>query len=191
MTALDAFRRDRGLLSGDDLAEWLAMAGLTEDTWARRVAVGDTDGMPGPLTTASARLPASAPRPVPDPPPLVWMTIEDGCGDAALRVVCGLLGTRARVAVAPGASLADLVAAGAAAGLGARALKASRRRLAAIPVPFIAHVDGSHWVVVHAVRGDEVIVSDPARGAGALARGELEGRWSGWCAVFTDAVQRD
>lgn len=190
MNALEAFRRERGLLAGDDLDAWLAAAGLTEQEWSLRVLTGDTHGLPGALPAAGPQ-PAAAPVALPHPPPHEWVLFPRTCGDAALRLVCRVLAAPAAARLPEEATLAEIVDGAAAAGLCATALKVSRRRLAELPVPWIAHVDGGHWVVVHGAAEDEVVVSDPARGAGKLERGAFEARWSGWCAVFAPVVQSD
>lgn len=190
MNPLEAFRRERGLLSGDDLEAWLEAAGLDEREWCRRVAAGEVAGLPGCVRRRPGAA-AEAPVPMAAPPPQLWMDRQGACGDAALRVVCRVLGAPAEPSLRQEATLVEIVEGAAAAGLHATPLKVSRRRLDELPVPWIAHVDGEHWIVVHRVEGASVIASDPARGAGRLGRGAFEARWSGWCAVFAPFVQSD
>lgn len=193
MNELERFRRDRGLLSADDLAAWLNATGLVPEEWAALVEDGRAGHLPPPAAAAPDGPAPEAPHPTVPLPPHVWMGRRGSCGEAALLVVCRALGVR-RVfresVLARDASLADIVACARSMGLPAAAVKASSRRIGDLPAPWIAHVDGHHWIVVHDVAGHDAVVSDPARGAGRLDRAALERRWSGWAAVFRP-VHRD
>jgi ATP-binding cassette subfamily B protein len=48
-----------------------------------------------------------------------------------------------------------------------------------IKLPFIAHFNGNHFVVVYKVTKDKVWVSDPADGKRAYTKKEFEGKWNG------------
>lgn len=194
--ALEAFRRERGLLAADDLRSWLRLAGLSAEEWAERVLAGRIEDLPEVVATSPHRPPPQAPQPLPageTRPPQVWMRRPGTCADAALRVVCQSRGLTppARQLVEADAGLDRIVAAAAALGLTARAVKASRHRLDELTPPFIAHVDEHHWLVVHRVGSGEVVVSDPARGSGRLGRRQFAARWSGWAAVLEAPVHCD
>lgn len=192
--ALEAFRRRRGLLAADDVEAWLQAAGLDLSELVARIRSGRTEDL-------VAAQPAPQERPAPErpaamqegevAPPQVWMRRPGTCGAAALLVVLRVLRVTppAGPLVGPGASLDEIVSVARELGLPATAAKASRARLEELSRPFVAHVDGVHWIVVHRVEAASVVISDPARGAGRLSRAAFEARWTGWCALFGPAVQ--
>ena len=124
--------------------------------------------------------------------PLVRQIDFADCGVAALAMVCRAFGRKVslpfiRHAAATGqegTSLRGIMRAADEAGLEARALKASKDRLAELQLPAIIHWEGNHWIVLYAVEGDHVRVADPGRGLRRLSRAEVDEKWSGWCATF-------
>lgn len=81
--------------------------------------------------------------------------------------VQGLLRERGQVS-ARGTDLATLARLARELGLSADGYRIAREALPAVPTPFIAHLDGNHFVVVTAVAPDSVMVHDPAYGSDVL-----------------------
>jgi ATP-binding cassette subfamily B protein len=82
-----------------------------------------------------------------------------------------------------GTSLRGLVHAAETLGFSARAVKGSYDVLPRVPLPAVAHLtteDGlGHFVVLHWVGKDRVVLADPARGIQKLDREEFCQRWTG------------
>ncbi|MBB5781586.1 peptidase domain-containing ABC transporter [Nonomuraea jabiensis] len=102
--------------------------------------------------------------------PLRMQLTQTGCGAACLAMLLSALGRRTSVAEArahlpdnaDGASMRDLIQAGAMFGLRLRPFRVPA--LTGLPTPFIAHWEGDHYVVVERIRRGWVDVADPARG---------------------------
>jgi ABC-type bacteriocin/lantibiotic exporter with double-glycine peptidase domain/CRP-like cAMP-binding protein len=132
--------------------------------------------------------------------PHVWQVDEMDCGSACLAMIArhygrGVSLSHIRRAVhtgVDGTSLAGIVAGAKAIGLRARAVKASESRLHELPVPFVAHVDQNHWVVVYDADERRVRIADPARGLRRQSRREFEDRWSAYAAQveYTPALEQ-
>ncbi|MDP9073818.1 MAG: peptidase domain-containing ABC transporter [Actinomycetota bacterium] len=129
--------------------------------------------------------------------PRVLQIDDADCGAAALAMVCRHYHRPVSLAKArevvntglDGSSLQGLARGAADLGLVARAIKASRRNLADMPLPAIIHWKGNHWVVLYDVTDDKVRVADPAYGLRRLPRRELDTKWSGYAVLLapTDA----
>ena len=125
--------------------------------------------------------------------PLIRQLDAMDCGAASLGMVCRHFGravslTYIRQAVGTGydgTSLRGIQRGGEIVGLDVRAVKASRDRLDALPLPAIVHVSGNHWVVLHRVEPDHVRVADPAVGLRRIEREEFLDDWSGFAALPT------
>ena len=119
------------------------------------------------------------------------------CGAAALAMVCRHYGRAVSLArirqltytSTDGTSLRAICRAATELGLAARAVKASAKNLAQMPLPAIVHWEGNHWIVLYDVSPTHVRVADPALGPRKLPRAEFEAKWSGYAALFdyTDA----
>jgi ATP-binding cassette subfamily B protein len=87
-----------------------------------------------------------------------------------------------------GATLLDLLRGAETLGFSAMGVRAEFEHLAQIPLPAIAHSkasdDTGHYVVVHRVRGNRVLVADPRHGLETLSREEFLKRWSGHLLVL-------
>ncbi|MCC5614784.1 peptidase domain-containing ABC transporter [Nostoc sp. CHAB 5836] len=79
-----------------------------------------------------------------------------------------------------GASLRGLAAAAESIGFSTRPVKASLDKLALASLPAIVHWEGRHYVVVYEVRGDRVIVADPAIGQRTLSHADFKAGWTGY-----------
>jgi ATP-binding cassette subfamily B protein len=123
--------------------------------------------------------------------PFVRQIDELDCGAACLAMLCRAFGHSVsmpfiRQAVGTGqdgTSLRGIQRGGEDVGLEVRALKASKDRLASLPMPCIIHWEGNHWIVVYAVEDGRVRVADPGRGLRRLERGEVDEKWSGYVAT--------
>ena len=79
-----------------------------------------------------------------------------------------------------GASLKHLAAAAEQAGFSARPVRASLSKMQEQRLPWIAHWQGEHYVVVYAVKGEHVLLSDPGRGRQKLPRQQFLESWTGY-----------
>ncbi|MBF2022102.1 MAG: peptidase domain-containing ABC transporter [Hydrococcus sp. C42_A2020_068] len=79
-----------------------------------------------------------------------------------------------------GASLKGLAKAADSLGYQARPVRASLSRLLEQDFPWIAHWQGDHYIVVDRIKGNRVLVVDPARGKRWLSRGEFLSGWTGY-----------
>ncbi len=113
---------------------------------------------------------------------------EEDCGAACIATVCEHYGqtkslARVRVCVgtlATGTTLLGLKRGAEELGLQARAAKADLsllQHLSEIPLPMICHWNGNHWVVLHAVKDNHLVIADPAVGIREIAKDEFAKRW--------------
>ena len=83
-----------------------------------------------------------------------------------------------------GTNLLGLLKAAEKLGFSARGVKGPYEALSQVPLPAIAHSrteEGlGHFVVLHKVKGDSVVVADPARGVEHLSREEFCRHWTGY-----------
>lgn len=119
--------------------------------------------------------------------PLVMQQNEMDCGAACLAMICRHAGKRVSLnrlrelagVGRDGTTLHRLADAAEAVGFSARGVETSANRLQDAPVPFIAHWNGNHYVVVYRVAGGSVFVADPAKGRLRLARQDFAKGWTG------------
>ena len=124
--------------------------------------------------------------------PHVWQVDEMDCGAACLAMVCKHYGRSVSLAhirklvhtSTDGTSLAGIANGAADLGLAVRSVKASKARLAEMPLPAIVHFDGNHWVVLHDVTDGKVRLADPALGLVRLDREEFLEKWTGYAALI-------
>ncbi|OWW21423.1 peptidase domain-containing ABC transporter [Noviherbaspirillum denitrificans] len=132
--------------------------------------------------------------------PLVEQAEEMDCGAACLAMICkhygipmtlGKLRELANVTTA-GATLDSLARVGDSLGFSTRGVQCTYESLLGFQLPFIAHWEGYHYIIVYGVSKTHVWVADPAIGFKKMAVEEFERGWSGTCLVFTpgqDMVQ--
>ncbi len=104
--------------------------------------------------------------------PVILQTEAAECGLACLAMAASASGLqtdlptlRRRFSLSlKGLTLADLVRMAGELGLQGRALRAELEHLPQLRLPCILHWDLNHFVVLVAVRGDRVVIHDPARG---------------------------
>lgn len=123
---------------------------------------------------------------------LVRQTDQTDCGAAALATVAlhyrrpvGLQRLRELAGTDRiGTNLLGMVQGAEKLGFTARAVKGPYDALHQLPLPAISHVrteEGlGHFVVLHRVQKDAVVVADPARGIETLSRAEFCQRWTGY-----------
>ncbi|HEY8101339.1 MAG TPA: peptidase domain-containing ABC transporter [Burkholderiaceae bacterium] len=124
---------------------------------------------------------------------LVEQAEEMDCGAACLAMLCrhysipmtlGKLRELANVTT-QGATLESLARAGESLGFTARGVQCTFEALQGFELPFIAHWEGYHYIIVYGVSKEKVWVADPAIGFKKMTVEEFERGWSGTCLVFT------
>ncbi|WP_107669136.1 ABC transporter transmembrane domain-containing protein [Cyanothece sp. BG0011] len=83
-----------------------------------------------------------------------------------------------------GASLKNLAKAAEKLGYQARPVRASLNRLIEEKNPWIAHWQGDHYVVVYRVKGDRLLIADPAQGKRLMPRQEFITGWTGYALLL-------
>lgn len=125
--------------------------------------------------------------------PLIEQAEESDCGAACLAMICkyygismtlGKLRDMANVTM-EGATLDSLAKVGESLGFSARGVQCTFDSLKGFDLPFIAHWEGYHYIIVYGVSKKNVWVADPARGFAKMTVEEFEKGWSGTCLVFT------
>lgn len=144
--------------------------------------------LPSAIGIAASAAAAAAPTPV------VGLTVvrqsrPNSCGPAAVATLATWLGrttTEAQVLDRArleddGVTLAEFARLADAHGAAGSWYRVGATALAATPTPFVAHLDApdEHFVVVHAVALDHVVVGDPAVGAYAVPLPRFARRFSG------------
>ncbi|MEM1433624.1 MAG: peptidase domain-containing ABC transporter [Pseudomonadota bacterium] len=127
--------------------------------------------------------------------PLVPQAEEMDCGAACLTMICrhhGLSLTLGRVRELvgvgiDGSSLDNIAHAAESLGFTTRGVQASLSALKSFELPFIAHWEGYHFVVVYGLSDEHVWVADPGPGFRKLTVEEFERGWTGSCLLLTPA----
>ncbi|MCG6868072.1 MAG: peptidase domain-containing ABC transporter [Gammaproteobacteria bacterium] len=132
--------------------------------------------------------------------PLVEQAEEMDCGAACLAMICrhygipmtlGKLRELANVTT-QGATLDSLSRVGDSLGFSTRGVKCTYQSLLGFELPFIAHWEGYHYIVVYGVSKNHVWVADPGPGFRKMTVAEFEKGWTGTCLLFSpgaDMVQ--
>ena len=131
--------------------------------------------------------------------PHVWQIDEMDCGAACLAMACRHFGRAVSLphirrlvhTSIDGTSLAGIASGAEELGLRARSVKASKTRLAQLPLPAICHFEGNHWVVLFRVDDRRVRLADPARGLVTMDTAEFEEKWSGYATLLAYAPEFD
>lgn len=125
--------------------------------------------------------------------PLVEQAEEMDCGAACLAMICrhfdipmtlGKLRELANVTT-QGATLESLARAGESLGFTTRGVQCTFDALQGFELPFIAHWEGYHYIVVYGVSKKQVWIADPALGFRQMAVEDFERGWSGTCLLFS------
>ncbi|NET30949.1 MAG: ATP-binding cassette domain-containing protein [Cyanothece sp. SIO1E1] len=125
--------------------------------------------------------------------PFIQQQSSSDCGAACVGMVSRYWGKRFPLYVLrektnvgrAGTSLKSLAKGAENLGFHARPVRASLSRLAEQANPWIAHWQGKHYVVVYQVKGDRVIIADPALGCQSISRQEFLASWSGYGLLLT------
>ncbi len=132
--------------------------------------------------------------------PLVHQAEEMDCGAACLAMICknyeinttlGKLRELANVTT-QGATMDSLARVGESLGFVTRGIQCTYESLLGFELPFIAHWEGYHYVVVYGVSKEHVWVADPGPGFKKMTVDVFERGWTGNCLVFspgTDLAQ--
>jgi NHLM bacteriocin system ABC transporter peptidase/ATP-binding protein len=103
-----------------------------------------------------------------------WVTLEE------MREACGVSRNGSRAG--------NVVRAARMAGLSAEGYRASAVELRELPVPFVVHWYGNHFVVVDEISGRGVRLNDPALGRRTLSWAQFEEGYSGTVLVFAPSA---
>lgn len=129
--------------------------------------------------------------------PLVPQAEEMDCGAACLAMICkyykipmtlGKLRELANVTT-EGATMASLARVGESLGFTTRGVKCTYQVLLGFELPFIAHWEGYHYIIVYGVSKSHIWVADPGPGFRKMTVEEFERGWSGTCLLFTPTTE--
>jgi subfamily B ATP-binding cassette protein HlyB/CyaB len=124
---------------------------------------------------------------------LVEQAEEMDCGAACLAMICrhynipmtlGKLRELANV-TREGATLDSLARVGESLGFTTRGMQCTFQALLGFELPFIAHWEGYHYIIVYGLSKHHVWVADPGPGFRKLTVAEFEKGWTGTCLLFT------
>ncbi|MBW4421295.1 MAG: peptidase domain-containing ABC transporter [Myxacorys californica WJT36-NPBG1] len=129
--------------------------------------------------------------------PFIQQQSSSDCGVACLSMIGQFWGKRFGINLLrdlakvgrSGASLKNLAVAAESVGFQARPVRASLSRLEEQGNPWIAHWQGDHYVVVYRIKGDRVLVADPACGKRNLTRQEFLNSWTGYALLLDPTSQ--
>ena len=123
---------------------------------------------------------------------IVEQAEEMDCGAACLSMICrnygihmtlGKLRELANV-TREGATLDSLARVGESLGFTTQGMKCTHDALLGFDLPFIAHWEGYHYVVVYGISKRHVWLADPGRGFRKLTAEEFAKGWTGFCLLF-------
>jgi subfamily B ATP-binding cassette protein HlyB/CyaB len=125
--------------------------------------------------------------------PFIEQQSSSDCGAACLAMISKYWGKRFGInwlrelagVGRSGSSLKSLAKAAETLGFKARPVRASLSSLEGEKNPWIAHWQGDHYVVVYKIKGDRILVADPAEGKKTLTRQQflLDG-WTGYALLL-------
>ena len=129
--------------------------------------------------------------------PFIEQQSSSDCGAACLAMISQYWGKRFSINFLrnlsgvgrTGASLKNLAKAGETLGYQARPVRASLSRLVEQKNPWIAHWQGNHYIVVYWVKGNQILVADPAMGKYKLSRQVFLEGWTGY-ALLLEPTER-
>jgi ATP-binding cassette, subfamily B, bacterial HlyB/CyaB len=83
-----------------------------------------------------------------------------------------------------GSSLKGLLSAAETIGFNTKPVKATWSQLAKQKLPAIVHWEGNHYIVVYEIKGNRVIIADPAVGQKTLSKSEFLQGWTGYALLL-------
>jgi len=124
--------------------------------------------------------------------PWIEQQSSSDCGAACLAMLCAYWGNSIPIHVLreqanvgrSGTSLKGLANAAENVGFHARPVRANLVRMAEQTDPWIAHWEGMHYVVVYQIKGDRVILADPALGRRTVTRAAFQEHWTGYALLL-------
>jgi len=124
---------------------------------------------------------------------LVHQAEEMDCGAACLAMISrhyGIVMTLGKLremanVTTDGATMESLARVGESLGFTTRGMRCTYEALLGFDLPFIAHWEGYHFVVVYGVSRTHVWVADPGPGFRKMTVEEFERGWTGTCLLFT------
>ncbi len=124
--------------------------------------------------------------------PFIEQQSSSDCGAACLGMISQYWGRRFTInhlrnlagIGRVGVSLQGLTKTAENLGYQARPVRASLNRLIEQTNPWIAHWEGDHYIVVYWVKGDRLLVADPAKGKYILSRQEFLASWTGYALIL-------
>jgi len=119
--------------------------------------------------------------------PVIQQTEAAECGLACLAMVAGFYGHRSSLTElrtrfnlsSQGTTLLDLMQFAEHLQLSSRPLRIELEQLGLLQMPAILHWDMNHFVVLEKVRGDQVIIVDPARGRLTMSLSQVSDHFTG------------
>ncbi|BAY37485.1 peptidase [Nostoc sp. NIES-2111] len=129
--------------------------------------------------------------------PFIQQQSSSDCGAACLAMISQYWGKRLSLyslrnlaqVDRTGASLEGLSVAAQTLGYDVLPVRGSLHKLEWHYNPWIAHWQGNHYVVVWQIKGDRVLISDPAVGRKWVSRSQFESSWTGY-ALLLDPTER-
>ncbi|AFY42780.1 cysteine peptidase family C39 domain-containing protein [Nostoc sp. PCC 7107] len=124
--------------------------------------------------------------------PFIPQQSSSDCGAACLAMISEYWGKRFSLNTLrnlaavdrTGASLAGLASAAQALEYEALQVRASLTKLESQGIPWIAHWQGNHYIVVWQVKGDRILIADPAMGQKWLSRSDFAASWTGYALLL-------
>ncbi|MEO1377297.1 MAG: peptidase domain-containing ABC transporter [Cyanobacteria bacterium J06635_10] len=125
--------------------------------------------------------------------PFIHQQSSSDCGAASLAMISRYWGKRfslntlrsiARIN-SMGAEFSDLANAAKSLGYEALAVRGSLNRLELQSLPFVAHYQGNHYIVVWRIKDKCVFISDPAIGKRWVSRSEFEANFTGYALLLS------
>ncbi|MEM8721296.1 MAG: peptidase domain-containing ABC transporter [Cyanobacteria bacterium P01_G01_bin.39] len=121
------------------------------------------------------------------------------CGAACLAMISRYWGKRLSINYLreligvgrSGASLKSLARAAEDIGYNARPVRASLSRISEQHNPWIAHWQGDHYVVVYRIKGNKILVADPAQGKSEISSTEFIDSWTGYALLLEPTERLD
>lgn len=124
--------------------------------------------------------------------PYIEQQSSSDCGAACLAMISRYWGKRLSINYLreligigrSGSSLKNLAKAAESLGYHARPVRASLNRVVEQKNPWIAHWEGDHYVVVYKVKGNKILIADPATGIRQIDRSEFLNSWTGYALIL-------